>query len=126
MQLHVKCFPWFSVSLFVTHTYTCARTYLLKSMPYFSKSYSNIYHEKSQGFLLVIDFSCTSCIFHSVQIRAIVSKCTQGSMPLWSPRSIYVQLNNTNLCFNYDDLLSVQRLSPSSVYCIAHWISLSA
>lgn len=36
--------------------------------------------------LCAIDFIYKSSIFYSTQIRAIVSKCTQGSMHLWSPR----------------------------------------
>lgn len=36
-----------------------------------------------------------------------------------------MRLNTSNLCFNYDDLLSVRSLACSGVHCIVHWISLS-
>ncbi len=49
------------------------------------------------------------------------SACMNQCLPGASARDC-MQFNTSNLCFNYDDLLSVGSLAPSSVCCIVHWL----
>lgn len=60
-----------------------------------------------------------------ILLRANHCNCFQvmhESMLHWR---LCTQLNTSNLCFNYDDLLSVGSLAASTMHCIVHWISLS-